>query len=50
MTLGEGCDATTAGAGQRRGGDIEPQHAREGARGGVTVDVHRLCHYSFFLN
>jgi hypothetical protein len=49
MTLGEGPDATTTDAGQRRGGDIESQHVCEGARGGVTVDVRRFCHYSFFL-
>ena len=46
----EGGDATTAGAGQRRGGDIESQHVREGTRGGVTVDMRRFCHHSFFLD
>jgi hypothetical protein len=50
VTLGEGYGAATAGAGQRRGGDIESQHVREGTRGGVTVDVCRFCHDSFFLD
>jgi hypothetical protein len=49
VSLGEGSDATTSGAGQRRGGDIESEYFCEGARGGVTVDVRRFCHHSFFL-
>jgi hypothetical protein len=50
VTLGEGYGAATAGAGQRCGGDIESQYFREGARGGVTVDVCRFCHDFFFLD
>jgi hypothetical protein len=50
MTFGEGCDATTAGAGQRRAGDIESQHVREGTCGRVTVNMRGFCHRSFFLD
>jgi hypothetical protein len=50
VTLGEDPDTTTSRAGQRRGGDIESQHVREGTRGGVTVDVCRFSHDSFFLD
>jgi hypothetical protein len=50
VTFGEGYGATTSGAGQRRGGDIESQHVCEGTRGGVTVDMRRFCHHSFFLD
>jgi hypothetical protein len=50
VTLGEGYGAATAGAGQCRGGDIASEHFREGARGGVTVDMRRFCHHSFFLD
>jgi hypothetical protein len=50
VTLGEGPDATTSGAGHRRGRDIEPEHFFKGTRGGVTVDVRRFCHHSFFLD
>jgi hypothetical protein len=50
VTLSESPDATTSGAGQHRGGDIEPQHFCESACCGVTVDVYRFCHLSFFLD
>jgi hypothetical protein len=50
VSLGEDPDTTTSRAGQRRGGDIESQHVREGTRGGITIDVRRFCHSSFFLD
>jgi hypothetical protein len=50
MTLREGPDASTAGASQQRGGDIESEHVREVPRSGVTVDMRVFCHHSFFLD
>jgi hypothetical protein len=49
-TLSEGYGAATADAGQRGSGDIESKNAREGTRGGVTVDMRRFWHHSFFLD
>jgi hypothetical protein len=50
VTLGKGSGPTTFSAGQRGGGDIESKHLREGACAGVTVDMRRFGHHSFFLD
>jgi hypothetical protein len=50
VSLGEDRRATTSRTGQRCGGDIESEYFCEGARGGVTVDMRRFCHHSFFLD
>jgi hypothetical protein len=50
VSLGEDPDSTTSCTGQCRGSDIASEHFREGARGGVTVDMRRFCHHSFFLD
>ena len=46
VTLGEGREHATAGAGQHRVGDVESEHVREGTRSGVTVDMRRFGHAS----
>jgi hypothetical protein len=50
VSLGESPDPTTSRACHDRSGDIESQHFSEGACCGVTVEVRRFCHLSFFLN
>jgi hypothetical protein len=50
MTLAEGLDMTTSGAGQHRGGDIESQDLCEGTPGGVAVDVRWFSHRSPLLS